>query len=425
MLNVMGDGKRERGTKVTGCRLRDVYSSVASPHDIAHHPTTRPTHGPLVRMSLLHPLKVRDDPLPSDVPTSSSKHTTTDRQQACHFSFSLTIIIITTITTMARDRTAEFWKTIESIRTQPQNLQMSQELRARRGKGTSGLSGSSGASADTSLDTYSEFMRRSRAAARDLYQTYQRLEELNRLARKTSIFDWEETSKQLNELVFLIKSDIKSLSQQIEELRKYQLSTSAKNHSRSKSHDIESHSKTVILNLQQQLATMSSDFKNTLEIRSQNNEQQRVRRERFSAPESQITRNQTSSSLIDMFDSPSSSGRQQQQQSHPQQQQSQQLLLYEDNNLQYLEERANAMQSVESTIVELGAIFNQLATMVQHQEEMITRIDANVSDTALNVEGAHQSLLQYFQTVSSNRWLMLKIFGVLFVFFIVFVIFAV
>ena len=321
---------------------------------------------------------------------------------------------------MARDRTAEFWKTIESIQVQPQNLHMSQELRARRGKGIAGAP--SGSSADTSLDTYSEFMKRSRAAARDLYQTYQRLEELNRLARKTSIFDWEETSKELNELVFLIKSDIKSLSQQIEELRKYQLNTGK---SRNKSHDIESHSKTVILNLQQQLATMSSDFKNTLEIRTQNNEQQRVRRERFSAPESHISRNQTSS-LIDIFDQPStSSSSGSRQPAQQQQQQSQQLLMYEDNNLQYLEERANAMQSVESTIVELGAIFNQLATMVQHQEEMITRIDANVSDTALNVEGAHQSLLQYFQTVSSNRWLMLKIFAVLFVFFIVFVIFAV
>lgn len=317
---------------------------------------------------------------------------------------------------MARDRTAEFRTAVESIRVQPQNLQMGQELRARRGKGATG--GLSGGSSDTSLDTYSEFMRRSRAAAKDLYQTYQRLEELNRLARKTSIFDWEETAKELNELVFRIKSDIKSLSQQVEELRKYQQNSSK---SRNKSHDIESHSKTVILNLQQQLATMSSDFKHTLEIRTQNKEQQRVRRERFSAPESHISRNQTS--LIDLFDSPSSSSNNRQ--ANGQLQQSQQLLTYEDNNLQYLEERANAMQSVESTIVELGTIFNQLATMVQHQEEMITRIDANVSDTALNVEGAHQSLLQYFNSVSSNRWLMVKIFGVLFVFFVLFVLFAV
>ena len=51
------------------------------------------------------------------------------------------------------------------------------------------------------------------------------------------------------------------------------------------------------------------------------------------------------------------------------------------------------------------------------------RIDANVEDTALNVEGAHSELLKYFQSVSSNRWLMIKIFGVLIFFFIIFVVF--
>ena len=51
------------------------------------------------------------------------------------------------------------------------------------------------------------------------------------------------------------------------------------------------------------------------------------------------------------------------------------------------------------------------------------RIDANVEDTQLNVEGAHTEILKYFQSVSSNRWLMIKIFLVLVVFFIVFVVF--
>ena len=51
------------------------------------------------------------------------------------------------------------------------------------------------------------------------------------------------------------------------------------------------------------------------------------------------------------------------------------------------------------------------------------RIDANVEDTQLNVESAHTEILKYFQSVSSNRWLMIKIFLVLVVFFIVFVVF--
>lgn len=51
------------------------------------------------------------------------------------------------------------------------------------------------------------------------------------------------------------------------------------------------------------------------------------------------------------------------------------------------------------------------------------RIDANVEATELNVEAAHGELLKYFQSVTSNRWLIVKIFCVLIVFFIVFVVF--
>lgn len=53
----------------------------------------------------------------------------------------------------------------------------------------------------------------------------------------------------------------------------------------------------------------------------------------------------------------------------------------------------------------------------------VFRIDANVEATELNVEAAHGELLKYFQSVTSNRWLIIKIFCVLIIFFIVFVVF--
>ena len=302
---------------------------------------------------------------------------------------------------MARDRTVEFQKFIQASQSRPQFV--NPELRARNSKKRpTDVS-------DAFHSNYVDFMRRSREASRDLCTTYHKLEELNRLARKTTIFDWEETSRQLNDLVGVIKQDIHNLNRQIEDLRRYQMNGLHQNTNQ----NMESHSKTVILNLQQQLATMSGSFKNTLEIRTQNNQQQKLRRQQFSSPDTNTLLNQTSNSatVLDL----GASGPMQKQQ---------QLLTYQDNSIQFLEERANAMQSVESTIVELGQIFNQLATMVQQQEEMITRIDTNITDTSLNVESAHQSLLQYFQSVSNNRWLMIKVFGVLFTFFMVFVLFA-
>lgn len=103
-------------------------------------------------------------------------------------------------------------------------------------------------------------------------------------------------------------------------------------------------------------------------------------------------------------------------------QQMQASLVY-DHTDNYLQNRAETMQNIESTIVELGGIFQQLAHMVKEQEEMVERIDTNVQDAELNIEAAHTQILKYFQSVTSNRWLMIKIFGVLIFFFIFFVVF--
>ena len=90
---------------------------------------------------------------------------------------------------------------------------------------------------------------------------------------------------------------------------------------------------------------------------------------------------------------------------------------------QYISERARAMQGVESTIAELADVFKQLAHLVHEQGEQIQRIDTNVAEADMHVEAAHTELVKALQTVSSNRWLMLKIFAVLIAFFIFFVVF--
>lgn len=52
------------------------------------------------------------------------------------------------------------------------------------------------------------------------------------------------------------------------------------------------------------------------------------------------------------------------------QQQQQMMIEQQDNRI---ETRSNAMETIESTIVELGGIFSQLATMVAEQRETIQR----------------------------------------------------
>lgn len=92
-----------------------------------------------------------------------------------------------------------------------------------------------------------------------------------------------------------------------------------------------------------------------------------------------------------------------------------------DQQDQYIETRSSAIESIESTIAELGGIFGQLAQMVAEQRDTVQRIDANTEDIVSNVSGAQRELLKYYSSVTSNRMLMLKIFGVLIVFFLLLV----
>jgi t-SNARE complex subunit (syntaxin) len=69
----------------------------------------------------------------------------------------------------------------------------------------------------------------------------------------------------------------------------------------------------------------------------------------------------------------------------------------------YLNTRSTAIESIESTIAELGSIFQQLAQMVAQQGETVQRIDADTSDIANNVGGAQRELLKYYSNISGNR----------------------
>ncbi|KAB8298961.1 hypothetical protein EYC80_001108 [Monilinia laxa] len=104
----------------------------------------------------------------------------------------------------------------------------------------------------------------------------------------------------------------------------------------------------------------------------------------------------------------------------------QQLLMMEEAQPQneYIHQRGEAIEAIERTISELGGIFGQLATMVSEQSEMIQRIDANTEDVVDNVEGAQRELLKYWSSVSGNRWLIAKMFGVLMIFFLLWVLIA-
>ncbi|XP_075902877.1 syntaxin-5a isoform X1 [Nelusetta ayraudi] len=324
-----------------------------------------------------------------------------------------------------RDRTSEFQSACKSLQSRPNGVQPTKP-------------------ALSALRQRSDFTVMSKRIGKDLSNTFAKLEKLTILAKRKSLFD--DKAVEIEELTYIIKQDINSLNKQIAQLQDLVRSRGAPG-----GRHIQSHSNTIVVSLQSKLAVMSNDFKSVLEVRTENLKQQRSRREQFSQPpvstsplmannfrsrkkgaqephaareqrydyqgnapsnlkESSVLMQDESRSMGDAVIDMGSQG-------NPLQ-----LQLIDEQD-SYIQSRADTMQNIESTIVELGSIFQQLAHMVKEQEETVQRIDANVEDTQLNVEAAHTEILKYFQSVSSNRWLMIKIFLVLVVFFIVFVVF--
>uniref|UniRef100_A0A0K8VXJ5 Syntaxin-5 n=1 Tax=Bactrocera latifrons TaxID=174628 RepID=A0A0K8VXJ5_BACLA len=312
----------------------------------------------------------------------------------------------------SRDRTGEFNNAIRSL--QSRNITRAVNIRdPRKAK---------------EVQSYSEFMMVAKYIGKNIASAYAKLEKLTLLAKKKSLFD--DRPQEIQELTYIIKGDLNALNQQIarlQDISKDQRRTSSGKH-------LQLHSSNMVYALQSKLASMGTDFKQILEVRTENLKHQKARRDQFgqtpiaastvrsstakqgslllSEENSAVSIDMAASDTTPLLGAVGGSGMQTQQQ----------IALYDDSD-SYVQQRAETMQNIESTIVELGGIFQQLAHMVKEQEETVERIDTNIQDAELNIEAAHGEILKYFQTVSKNRWLMIKIFAVLIFFFIFFVVF--
>jgi len=296
----------------------------------------------------------------------------------------------------SRDRTAEFVTTVRSLQGRtlnghPANLRPVNQA-ARQS---------------------SDFMKIAKSIGKDITSTFTKLEKLTILARRKTIFD--DKPLEIQELTYIIKEDINMLNKQIAKLQEI-----AKTQRMGQGKHQQSHSASVVVALQTKLANMSNNFKQVLDVRTENLKSQRSRAGQFSTGAVTTSLPQTA---VEGFHRGSVLAEDDNSGSVAIDMGGQAQAFMVDESDQYYASRADTMHTIESTIVELGGIFSQLANMVKEQEEMVQRIDSNVEDTALNVDMGHAEILKYFQSVTSNRWLMVKIFGVLIFFFIFFVIF--
>ncbi|KAL2209523.1 syntaxin 5 [Sarocladium strictum] len=310
-----------------------------------------------------------------------------------------------------QDRTSEF----KSVLAQAQRKQNSSKVGSQRRSLLSDAQ-KSAADGDARQPRRSDFARKAADIGRGISATMGKLEKLAQLAKRRTLFD--DRPIEINELTYVIKQDLSSLNQQIGGLQ----ALSRQQHPKADQEG--EHNKNVVYLLQGKLTDVSANFKDVLEVRTKNIQASRSRTENFISSVSSHAQPSLQQSASPLYGTPARSspapgadtlslnpvG-------------DQQLLMMEEAQPenQYIQQRGEAIEAIEKTISELGGIFGQLASMVSEQSEMIQRIDANTDDVVDNVEGAQRELMKYWSRVSSNRWLIAKMFGVLMIFFLLWV----
>ncbi|RVD90051.1 uncharacterized protein DFL_001034 [Arthrobotrys flagrans] len=266
-----------------------------------------------------------------------------------------------------------------------------------------------------------EFARQAADIGKKITATTGKLERLALLAKRRTLFD--DRPVEIAELTYIIKQDLSAINQSISALQALNKSNPPAQQ------QVGEHSKNVVVMLQGKLADVSVGFREVLEVRTKNIQKGRERTENFVSSVKGGLNDQAqglSKSHSPLYATPSRTPLPQSDllslEPSIEQQQQQALLLEEQPSDQsYLNSRSDAIAAIESTIHELGGIFAQLAEMVSQQTEMIQRIDANTEDVVSNVSGAQRELLKYWGRVSSNRWLVVKMFGILMIFFLLWV----
>ncbi|KXZ41814.1 hypothetical protein GPECTOR_274g716 [Gonium pectorale] len=346
-----------------------------------------------------------------------------------------------------RDRTPEFLAIAERLQRQPGFAPASSSGAATNGAGPSGVSGTSGSKPGQG----SEFARRAADIGNGIHRTSLKLQKLAQLAKRTSAFD--DPAQEVDDLTGIIKQDIQALNNAIADLQR--VSARGRGDDRGNK-QVADHSHTVVDNLRTRLKDATATFRDVLTARTDSLKHHRERRQLFTSntdPEAGLpllarhraaagssgsggagpgsaaalpsapSPNGTSSALhasTPSFLAGSASSAAAGGGGSAAQQQQMQLLAPQDT---YLTSRAEALRNVENTIVELGSIFNKLSELVAQQGELAIRIDENVEDTLGNVNAAQAQLLKYLNGLQSNRWLVLKVLGVLLVFLVLFVMF--
>ncbi|KAJ9120675.1 hypothetical protein QFC22_002606 [Naganishia vaughanmartiniae] len=327
--------------------------------------------------------------------------------------------------------------------TSDRDAQASQRLLPN---GSHNVGHSSAKKAQTALAASSEFARMAGQIGKDINTTTLKLQKLAQLAKRKTLFDdrpveISELTYIIRQDISSLNAQIAQLQQH---LRASQAAAAAGKGKAKAEGQVEEHNSNVVMMLQSRLASMGMGFKDVLELRTQNMKASKDRSEQFMHTASSAAQSgggllssqatsassasipalpPTSSLLLQPHDrkakraatapgtrtgtpdsTASGSGAKRSlggadylaldmngdggengfgvgalQGGPGSGNQQMQLMEQQDN---YIQSRSTAIESIESTIAELGQIFQQLAHMVAEQRETVQRIDADTTDIA-------------------------------------------
>ena len=254
----------------------------------------------------------------------------------------------------------------------------------------------------TAMDESSNALAHFNAAAAELgsalHRAQLKLTELGKSAKSKSLFN--DQSGKFNEMTMNIKQDIALITERVGSLTT--AADSADNR------QIQQHCRSVTSTLNARLTDLTRSFRDVLELRTKTMQELETRRGKYSASTASIGAN----TFGNKQDMDLESGK------------SLEAAQILNNTSTYHLSRADAARNLQGIIAEIGQMFNKMSHMIVQQEEMVQRIDQDITGSLDHVNEGHSELLKYFNSISGNRSLILKVFAILIAFIIIFAIFS-
>jgi len=335
----------------------------------------------------------------------------------------------------------------------------------------------------------SQFTQAAQHIGRSIHLVTSKLEKLGKLARQRSLFN--DPATEINELTFVIKTDLATLHQELEVLHAWVAEQRGGGGSGGASVHAARNSSAIVDSLKLQLISTTKNFQEVLQVRTQALKEQHQRRKQFeqaggsdssaasaasAAPaaarpataalsddggasigNAQVRKRvggaggsnpfdalmsqaasaaakQSSSSANGggtlgapdwestsadddaplSFVTPGAGGVQAQDM----------VVASRDQTDEYLSSRTRAVEDIESTIVQLGEMYQRLVHIVGMQEETVITIDSNMDQALEHMERGQQELVNYYDSIKGSKWLIIKVFAVLLAFLVFFMVFV-